>query len=319
MHDDAQPNPTFSSASNLIIQPSVRLPSLPEFWDSDTAGFFEVCENLFEASGVTDETLSYRALFSSFSKLSSLLKHFSDLLPSSDTGHSYSTLKTRILDRLSKPSDQCLSDLLSLSNRSKLTVREYLTELRSTARGHYDTNSPLLNDLLRRHILLSVDPTTRTFLTLHDDLPLDELAVLADKLLSASARPSSSALHQHTTNQSLAQTHSNINTPPQHIINEIFDHRINSLQESFSSVNELSSHQRPTHESLHTTTSTSNQYTEPPIHPPRAPSSRDNDNTCCYHHYRFGERAFKCEGGPCPFFSPPRGTRHSGNVQASYT
>ena len=101
MHDDAPPIPTFSSSSNLITQPSVCLPSLPEFWDSDPAGFFKVCENLFEASSVTDETLRYRALLSSFSKSSSLLKRFSDLLPSSDTEHSYSTLKTRILDRFS--------------------------------------------------------------------------------------------------------------------------------------------------------------------------------------------------------------------------
>ena len=66
VHDDAPPNPTFSSTSNLIKQPSVCLPSLPEFWDSDPAGFFKVCENLFEASGVTDKTLRYRALLSFF-------------------------------------------------------------------------------------------------------------------------------------------------------------------------------------------------------------------------------------------------------------
>ena len=48
VHDDAPPNPTFTSTSNLITQPSVCLPSLLEFWDFDPAGFFKVCENLFE-------------------------------------------------------------------------------------------------------------------------------------------------------------------------------------------------------------------------------------------------------------------------------
>ena len=60
VHDEAPSNPTFSSTSNLITQPCVCLPSLPEFWDSDPTGFFKVCESLFEASGVIDETLRYR-------------------------------------------------------------------------------------------------------------------------------------------------------------------------------------------------------------------------------------------------------------------
>ena len=37
VHDNAPPNPTFSSTSNLITQPSVCLPSLLEFWDFDPA------------------------------------------------------------------------------------------------------------------------------------------------------------------------------------------------------------------------------------------------------------------------------------------
>ena len=173
---------------------------------------------------MSSESQKYRALLVSLSKRPSVLQRISDLLPSDIPDDPY-TLKTQLLARFSTPSKQCLSTLLNKFNRGTLTVCEFLQKLRSTLSSHYDPTSQLHEDLLRHCVLNSVDPCTRKFLRLNDNMLLDNLAKQADKLID------------HIDHQATAfslQSPSHHNSPPRHLINEMLEKRITALQQSLS-------------------------------------------------------------------------------------
>ena len=161
---------------------------------------------------MSSESQKYRVLLVSLSKRLSILQGISDLSPSDIPDDPYTSLKTQLLARFSMPSKQCLSTMLNECNRGTLTVCEFLQKLRSTLCSHYDPSSQLDEDLLRHCILYSVDPSTRKFLHLNDNMSLDNLAKQADKLID------------HIDHQAITfslQAPSHHNSPPQHLINEI--------------------------------------------------------------------------------------------------
>ena len=170
------PSPNFNNTFTSIIEPHHTTVPLGEFWVHDSIGFFKACEVLFAASEVSSESQKYRALLVSQSKRPSVLQRISDFLPSDIPDDPYTSLKTQLLERFSMPSKQCLSELLNECNRGTLTVCKFLQKLRYTLSSHYDPSSPLHEDLLRHCILNSVDPSTRKFLRLNDNMSLDNLA-----------------------------------------------------------------------------------------------------------------------------------------------
>ena len=86
--------------------------------------------------------------------------------------------------------------------------------------SHYDLSSQLHDDLLRHCILNSVEPFTRKFLHLSDNMSLDNLAKQADKLIGH-------VDHRATT--FLLQSPSHHNSLPEHLITEMLEKRIAAL------------------------------------------------------------------------------------------
>ena len=279
------PSPNFNNTFTSIIEPHHTTVPLPEFWVHDSIGFFKACEVLFAASEVSSESQKYRALLVSLSKRPSVLQRISDFLPSDIPDDPYTSLKTQLLERFSTPSKQCLSEWLNECNRGTLTVCKFLQKLRSTLSSHYDPSSQLHEDLLRHCILNSVDPSTRKFLRLNDNMSLDNLAKHADKLIDR--------IDHQATAFSL-QSPSHHNSPSQHLINEMLEKRITALQQSLSH-NASSSHNTTEH-ALNRDTNAKPNFSTPTRsrNPHLSPSS--NPNQACYYHQRFGARAFKCEG-----------------------
>ena len=187
---------------------------------------------------MSSESQKYRALLVSLSKRPSVLQRISDLLPSDIPDDPYTSLKTQWLARFSTPSKQCLSTLLNECNRGTLTVCEFLQKLRPTLSSHYDLSSQLHKDLLQHCILNSVEPSTQKFLHRNDNMPLDNLAKQADKLIDH-------VDHQATTFPLPSSSHHNLS--PQHLINEMLEKRITSLQKSLSHSPPSSSHHPAKH------------------------------------------------------------------------
>jgi len=278
-------------------QPTQSPIKLPPFWPSNPIGFFNTCEALFEASQVQNEVKRYNALLDCLTRSPDILKRVYDILPTLDRQQPYTALKTQLIQRFSRTGEQCLSGLLSGCRRGNLTVCDYLSELRTTLGSHYGS-STLHDDLLRHCILSSVDTTTQKLLNLNDKMTLDELARQADKLIETV---------QHSSEQQSHNTNSN--KPPQHLINEMLDSRISALQNSLS--------QTPTGPSrYHQTPSQSAQSTprwqyssfgsnSPLARPTPEPCSANSPSSqgLCYYHSRFGNRAVKCQGSPCPLSS----------------
>ena len=142
------PSPNFNNTFTSITKPHHTTVPLPEFWVHDPISFFKACEVLFAASEVYNESQKYRALLVSLSKRPSVLKRISDLLPLDTPDDPYTSIKTQLLARFSKPSKQCLSTLLNKCNRGTLNVCEFFQKLRSTFSSHLDLLSQLHDDLL---------------------------------------------------------------------------------------------------------------------------------------------------------------------------
>ena len=169
------------------------------------------------------------------------------------------------------------------------TICEFLSKLWSTLSSHYDPSSQLHEDVLQHCILNLVDQSTRKFLRLNDNMSLDNLAKQVDKLIDH--------IDRQATTFSL-QSPSHHNSPPQHLINEMLEKRIIVLQQSLS--HSPSSHNTTEH-ALNKETNAKPNFSK--LNRSRNPklSSSSNPNQACYYHQCFGARAFKCEGGSCPF------------------
>ena len=139
--------------------------------------------------------------------------------------------------------------------------------LRTLLGTQYDSNSPLQKDLIKHKLLESLDSHMRLCLYHYEDGPLDALAKHADKLLSLhNNSPSSKSLRSdHNDNQTL--------------INESVNSRLQNLQRQLAGISKIQTQS------------------------PNTTKENTHNALPCYYHQRFGNRARKCQGPPCPAFS----------------
>ena len=243
------------------------------------------------ASEVFSKSQKYRTVPVSVSKRPSVLQRISDLLPPDISDNPYISLKTKLLARFLSRRLNNVHTLLNECNRGSLTVCEFLQKLQSTLSSHYEPTSQLHEELLPHCILNSVDPSIRKFLRLNDNMSLDNLAKQADKSIDY-------VDHQATAFSLQSPSHHNLS--PQHLFSEMFEKRITALQQSLSHSPCSFSHNITEH-ALNRDTNAKPNFSRltRSRNPYLSPSS--NPNQACYYHQRYGDGAFKCEGGSSPF------------------
>ena len=119
----------------------------------------------------------------------------------------------------------------------------------------------------------------------YEEYPLEQLAKYADKV---STEPLDT---QHSS--AIA------NSPPpsnQKLINEQFESKLNTLQQSFHELFQSQPH-----------SPFSRNFDQSPLENSTNPSMKGSSQKLCNYHYRFGSAARNCAGPSCPFFTRPTG------------
>ena len=311
-------NHTLSFSDNSPQNSTLPL-LLPDFWEFNATGYFHSIELIFEDKNVITELSKYCLLIQALSKTAHVLKRMSDVIRTVDSTTPYTVLKLALIQRYTSRSSSCLQTILDECDRNESTVSEYLMRLHSLLGEHYDSSSPLHRDLIRHKLLESLDPQLRLCLYHYEDGPLDVLARHADQLLSRNKNFSP----QHPN----AKSSSNYtDTKHQTLINEVVDSRLENLQRRVADLTKSAQQPhrhsvgtpttRPDYDSSYTRASRRDVTTTPQSSvSPDCPPSR---TPLCYYHSRFGDRALKCEGPPCPSYTVPQNSRLSKNARTVF-
>ena len=229
-------------------------------------GYFQSIELIFNDNNITSEISKYSHLIQALSKTTHILKGLTDIVRTTNNVAPYTTLKQALIERYTTTPSDCLQKFLNDCHRGQTNVTAYLIQLRTLLGTQYDSNSPLQKDLIKHKLLESLDSHIPLCLYHYEDGPLDALAKHADKLLSLHNSPSSKSLRSdHNDNQTL--------------INESVNSRLQNLQRQLADISKIQTQS------------------------PNTTKENTHNALPCYFHQRFGNRARKCQGPPCPAFS----------------
>ena len=317
IHDTPQPlrrrlqfSPSDDHLSDNTNQTSFRshVPPLPRYWIKNPLAYFRMIEMIFDEHGVTSERARFSALVSALSHDERTLDAVTDVLQQSDASRPYSLLRETLLSHSVRPEAECLDDFSNVQ-RGNDTVLTYYLRLRSLLKPRYAQPSTLSDDLIRRRLLDSVDAQTRLALYPYETTCLEDLAKHADRLLAR-----------------VGAVQQNISPPPcfprQRDYNRLTPSPV--LPPShFSPPSSATSHFSSSRGSFPSPTSPlARDVPQRHINPPfssRSPFRRQTPfpPSPCSYHRRFGDRAFRCEGPPCPMFSSETNTTPKNAVQSS--
>ena len=139
------------------------------------------------------------------------------------------------MTRFATPDSQGLAAFFSAERRENETITNYLARLKSLLTSAYPNQTILCGDLIKNHILDSLDPQTRLVFYPYENSDLASLAFHADTLLAM----------VNSTSQSTSSVTSSPILPTQRIIIEMFESRLDQID------NALSSHPQPSSIHLH--------------------------------------------------------------------
>ena len=139
---------------------------------------------MFQQHKLTDEQSKFTATIAELSHDEDVIQHISDVLQSPDSQNPYSILRDTILTRFATPDSEGLAAFFSAERRENETITNYLAPLKSLLTSAYPNQTILCGDLIKKHILDSLDPQTRLALYPYKNLDLASLASHADKLLA---------------------------------------------------------------------------------------------------------------------------------------
>ena len=281
---------------------SSRSVTLPDFWSTNPVGYFNAIELLFQDSGITAESTKYALLITALSKDKTTLARVTDIFQQLNAESPYSQMKTALLKRCSNCHDESPHSLLYQCNRGKDSISDFLLRIKTRLGPRYNEDSSLIMDLVRHHLLESVGDQVRLSLYHYESGSVEELAYHADRLLNRTKDSAS------TTQTTLVHHYSNQRVPNQQLVNETVETRLDSLRRDVTNL--ASFNQEAVHTPKANTLGVSHRQEGRSNNAP-PPSGFRNINTnpqsyACYYHDRFGSRAYKCDGPPCPFSTSAR-------------
>lgn len=251
---------------------------LPPFWSDKPSLWFAQADSQFTLSDITNEVTKFHYVVSQLDARIAL--EIEDVITNPPPVNPYTFLRTKLIARLSASEEQRVRQLISEEELGDRKPSQFLRHLRSLA-----GTTVVQDNLLRQLWLQRISSNVRAILATQSELPLDNLAELADKIVEVSP-----SIPTFTVNAALNDkgTESNL---------------LNAIADLQKQVAELStSRSRPRfrpRSSNRNFRQRSNTYT------------RDNSNQqsgqVCWYHKKFQQNAKKCVP-PCKF---------SGNDQSS--
>ena len=166
---------------------------------------------MFQQHGLADEQSKFTATIAALSHDEDVIQKISDVLQSPDSQNPYSILRDTILARFATPDSEGLAAFFSAERRDNETITNYLARLKSLLTSAYPNQTILCGDLIKKHILDSLDLQTRLARYPYGNSDLASLASHADKLLAMV-----NSTRQPTSHVTLSPV-----PPTQQIINEM--------------------------------------------------------------------------------------------------
>lgn len=235
---------------------------IPPFWKANPALWFCQLESQFITSGVTSERTKYHFVVSAIE--SEVLSQVSDIIINPPAVEQYQTLKTRLLERYVDSEEKRLQKLLKEMELGDRKPSHLLREMRDLARN-------AVNDDFLKSLWLQLLPhQTQAILSASNDVELNRLALLADKINEVTST--------HPQVNIVSSDKDRVSALEKHIFELTM--KIESLVDS--------NHHRNSQRSTLVNRSHSRKRSQ----------SREHD--VCWYHFKFKKDATKCRP-PCKF------------------
>ncbi|XP_070385769.1 uncharacterized protein [Dermacentor albipictus] len=166
--------PAPSAAMDAIINAQLRL---PPFWSKNPAVWFTQVEALFDLRRITSQRVMYLHVVSALS--SEVADEFDDVIRAPHPATPYDHFKAIVLTRKTVSKRSRLQQLLNAEELGDRRPSQLLHRMRQLLGDRtQDSESPLLRELF----LQRLPQTLVVVLAAADDMPLDKLAELADRV-----------------------------------------------------------------------------------------------------------------------------------------
>lgn len=253
---------------------------IPPFWPEDAALWFAQIEGQFHVSNITADATKFHHVVSHLDY--NIAAEVKDIIVSPPATDKYQKLKSTLINRLSQSRDQRLKQLLmheELGDRKPSQLLRHMQSLAGT------TSDP--NDFVRTMWIGRLPTNIQTVLACQEDIPLDALATLADRVHEVvtplAPTPQVAAASSRMTSQSAMMTQGS----------SALERQVAELTRQVASL------MAGRHSRQHSR-SRSNQRGRYRSHSrSRSRSGKGNLDHCWYHN-SFGSNARKCEE-PCAY------------------
>ncbi|XP_065193198.1 uncharacterized protein LOC135824372 [Sycon ciliatum] len=259
---DGQPVPAPPPAA--VTSVSLKL---PPFWPNDPQLWFTQVEAQFAIKGITVENTKYQYVVSSLTH--EFAHEVRDVLLQPPTQQPYTNLKRHLVERLCASEQKRIRQLLTEAQLGDRRPSQFLRHLRQL-QGASVVESAVLQELF----LQRLPPHVRMVLASASSLSLEQQASLADNLMEIASTPQPALHHVAATPVSPSPDAS---MEPQELRTEISS--LHQQLDRASSSQHRGRSQSPGHGRSKS---------------PRRPQKDQSDDTLCFYHRRFGDKAQRC-------------------------
>lgn len=261
-------------------------PKLPPFWPDHPDVWFAQVEAQFKIAGITADETKYGYVAGHLD--SRWAQEVRDILVNPPVNERYEYLKTELIRRLSESAEKRVRKLINEEVLGDRTPSQFLRHLRSLS-----DESKVPEDLLRSLWLQRLPLTIQAMLQLQKDLPLNNLATLADSISELTPPTFAPAVHAAAATSSTevkVATHPVAASAPSAVDFSEFREQLKELKVQVAALTERS---RASRSRTHSRSRKIRDLT-----PSAASSTRSSD--VCWYHRKFQEKARHCEA-PCSY------------------
>lgn len=245
---------------------------VPPFWPEKPSLWFAQLDGQFALSNITSDTTKFYHVISVLEPR--YASEIEDIIINPPDANKYEALKQQLIARLSASRTEQLKQLMMKEELGDRKPSQFFRHIRSLAGAGYP-------DEFIRTLWSSRLPTLlQSIIATQEDMPLEKLALLADKI------------HEATSNGTphvAAASTSAISPPPVSVIDEL-GRKIEALTKKIDAMSTSKRHRdsRPRSKSRNKRDKSSRSR------------SRAGAKRLCWYHYKFGEKAAKCIP-PCSY------------------
>ncbi|XP_054281558.1 uncharacterized protein LOC128999194 [Macrosteles quadrilineatus] len=240
---------------------------LPPFWADQPSLWFAQVDSQFAISGITSDDTQFHYVVSQLETRYAV--EVENIITNPPATNRYAVLRSKLIERLSTSEEECVRQLISDEDIGDRKPSQFLRHLR-TLIGPAQLQDNILRALWLRRLPINI----QAIITAQNELPLDKLADIADKVIEVSTRTPQVLVNATTTRE-----HTQSNDDLTAAITRRTQ-RLDALEVSLRH-DRLTNHDKKTSKN---------------------PNQDQHKSTSqiCWYHAKFGEHASKCTS-PCSY------------------